>query len=203
MGPVLDLFDAAFLINADRDKARLDEAVLELARVGIEAERFAAITNARGNGNVRPEELGLTQSHSAVIETARQRGYTSVLILEDDVIFRDDFHDRWASIFSRIQPLTYDLLYFYDWHGTEQNGDPRLVNISGTLCTHAYAVSSRYYATYLLALQNYQQLGAVDQILLRLPAEKWAIVPNLVGQRGGTSTVYNCARSLRWSAVDG
>jgi hypothetical protein len=203
MGSVLNVFDAAFLINADRDKARLDEALLELTRVGIEAERFSAITDAKKNGNIRPEELGLTQSHSAVIETARRREYKSVLILEDDVVFRDDFHDRWASVLTRIQSLAYDLLYFYDWHGTEQNGDPRLVNISGTLCTHAYAVSSRYYTTYLLALRSYQHLGAIDQILLRLPAEKWAIVPNLAGQREGMSTVYNCARNLRWSAVDG
>lgn len=203
MASVLNMFDAAFLINADRDKNRLDETISELTRVGIETERFPAIIDAEGNDNIRAAEVGLTLSHCAIVELASQRKYKSVLILEDDVIFRDDFPDRWASILPRIEFLTYDLFYFYDWQGPQQNGDPRLVNIPGTLCTHAYAVSSRYYPAYLEALRSYRHLGAIDQILLRLPAEKWATVPNLVGQRGGISTVYDCARELRWSAQDG
>ena len=203
MTHVLDCFDGAFVINADDQPERLSKVSLELARVGIPFERHSAITNARPSSLLRASEVSLTLSHCAIVNMARERRYKNVLILEDDVVFRPDFLEQWKRVSSQVGRLEYDLLYFYDWHAEQLPSEPHLARIIGTLCTHAYCVSARYYDSFLDTLDRYQQLAAIDQMLLRVDAEKWAIVPNLIGQEGGISSIYGAPRALRWSAQDG
>lgn len=191
------------MINADSHSERLSKVSRELSRVGIGFERYKAITDAHSSSGLRASEVGLTLGHCGIVSLARERRYKNVLIFEDDVVFRPDFLKRWGQVSLQVGRLEYDLLYFYDWQSEQAPSATHLVRISGTLCTHAYCVSARYYDSYLDTMDRYKQLAAIDQLLLRVDAEKWAIVPNLIGQDGGTSSIYGDHRTLRWSALDG
>jgi len=138
-----------------------------------------------------------------VVKLARDRGYDRVIIFEDDVIFRPDFAKRWSEIVDDVRTCSFDLFYLYDWEGEQKEEVTSLKQISGTVCCHAYSVSATYFNAFLDNVHRYRHLGAIDQILLRLEAIKWATTPNLAGQSAGVSTTCDLQFPLRWSAHDG
>lgn len=70
----------AFYINLDSRSDRRVEIEEEFQRMNLSVERFSAIQRTPGT-------LGCTQSHLEVLKLARDRGYPSVLIFEDDFEF--------------------------------------------------------------------------------------------------------------------
>lgn len=97
-----------WLINLDRDTDRRAAMETQLAALGLSYTRFAAINGkdlsadlsqradadayARNMGNpILPGKMGCYASHVAVWETFLASDYKVALILEDDVVFHDDF----------------------------------------------------------------------------------------------------------------
>ena len=67
-------------INLDKRPDRKKELECELARMGLSGERFSAIEHARG-------AIGCCMSHLAALKLAKERGYSNILIFEDDFQF--------------------------------------------------------------------------------------------------------------------
>lgn len=127
-----------FYINLDRRIDRRLETESELSRIGVEAERFAAIERDPGG-------LGCTQSHIEVLKLARERGYESVMVLEDDFSFRVDqlgFQDALNHI-----PESFDvvLLAFNLIRGNPITN--RIGRVQEAQTTGGYIIHSRYYDT--------------------------------------------------------
>ncbi len=97
-----------WLINLDRDSARLTAMQQQLQKLGITYQRFAAIDGkqqaetlskradtaayARNMGSpILPGKMGCYASHIAVWEQFLASDHDVALILEDDVVFHDDF----------------------------------------------------------------------------------------------------------------
>ena len=97
-----------WLINLDRDTARLEKMDRQLRALGLEYTRFPAIYGkdhidtliqradpeayARNMGSpILPGKMGCYASHIAVWEAFLASGHDIALILEDDVVFHDDF----------------------------------------------------------------------------------------------------------------
>ncbi len=197
---ILGVFDAAFLINASDQGARLANAWKWLEREGILFERFPAITVGGGMDALRAKELGCMLSHLEVVRIAKERKLGNVLIFEDDVVFRPYFKAVWNDIVESVRKVPFDLFYFYDWNGAKSSQPgPLLRPIVGTQCTHAYAVGADYYDQFL----QMPVAIAIDQALYLTECRKWAITPGLVGQAAGFSTIHGAERKLRWSAADG
>ena len=72
--------DKIFYINLDRRSDRRDLIEMDLAKIGLVAERFVGIP-------YEPGIVGCGKSHLAVMKLAKERGYKNVLILEDDFTF--------------------------------------------------------------------------------------------------------------------
>jgi glycosyl transferase family 25 len=97
-----------WLINLDRDSARRAEMERQLDALGLKYTRFAAIYGkdqvddlskradanayARNMGSpIIPGKMGCYASHVAVWEALLASDHKVALILEDDVVFHDDF----------------------------------------------------------------------------------------------------------------
>ena len=83
----------AFYINLDERKDRRAEFEGEMEKLGISCERFPAIKRSMGMA-------GCGYSHLAVLKEARSRGYTSVLIFEDDfesIVDKATFWETWPK----------------------------------------------------------------------------------------------------------
>jgi hypothetical protein len=190
---ILGVFEHAFLINRDKDTDRLSKAQAQLDAIGIDAERFSAITPADPGRYDSVGRRGCAESHFAVVQEAKRRGYASVLILEDDVTFPHDFTDRWAEV-RRTFPEKWELFYFYDWN-CNTDGPSQIVRIKGTWCLHCYAVAAAYYDRFLdIALTSF----AIDAALRDAGAVVFAVQPNLAGQAEGLSVIRGEHFGLRW-----
>ena len=99
---------AAWCINLDRATTRWGQMQPRLAALGLPVERFAAIDGRADPGLVAaaleaaafranmgrpalPAEIGCYLSHLAVWERFLASGRPVALVLEDDVVFHDDF----------------------------------------------------------------------------------------------------------------
>ncbi|SFR34039.1 glycosyl transferase, family 25 [Yoonia tamlensis] len=97
-----------WLINLDRDTDRLADMVAQLDKLGLSYTRFPAIYGkdhqatlaeradaaayARNMGSpILPGKMGCYASHIAVWEAFVASDHKVALILEDDVVFHDDF----------------------------------------------------------------------------------------------------------------
>jgi len=70
----------AFYINLDSRPDRKEHVEKELANIGIQAERFKAVKLANG-------ALGCSMSHLKLLEMAKEKNLSHILIVEDDILF--------------------------------------------------------------------------------------------------------------------
>jgi hypothetical protein len=102
-----------FYINLEHRKDRRDqiEHELEIMSLKQNSERFEAI-------HKKPGIVGCGYSHLAVLKLAKERNYENVLILEDDVILRDDFGIQIEKVYRKINFLTEGYLIFLSGRDT-------------------------------------------------------------------------------------
>jgi glycosyl transferase family 25 len=72
----------AFYINLDTRPDRKAHVEEQMNIIGIKAERFKAIKLPNG-------ALGCSMSHLKLVETAKEKGFPHILIVEDDIKFLD------------------------------------------------------------------------------------------------------------------
>lgn len=132
-----EVFDRVVVINLDRRPDRLEKIAKQLNGLGIDFERFSAVDNGE------PIE-SCKNSHRAVLSKARADGLGSILILEDDALFGEDFLSEFQKM-RRELPNSWDMLYL---GGTIMNREPysdMLIRSKRTLSLHAYAVNSKVF----------------------------------------------------------
>jgi GR25 family glycosyltransferase involved in LPS biosynthesis len=190
---VLQIFDHAFVLNLETDQARMSNVRELLRRHGIPFERKEGITaSAILQGRDRGR-LGCMLGHLAIIREARRRRYETVLVMEDDLLFRPNFGELWADVWPQLKDIQYDLFYAYRWRVRVPEHRPvHVVRISGTLCGHFYAVHSRFYDRFISIAERQLSTPYPRPIDTLLFGKKMHIVApsyNLVGQHGGRSNI--------------
>ncbi len=119
---------------------------------------------------------GCLQSHLAVLENALQDGAKSVLILEDDVCFAENFRKKMRR-FLRAVPDDWDGLMLGGQHVVDSAGWPREVRPGVYRCvdcerTHCYAVRGEYLAKLCRAWRRagiFKGDAHCDKIMARNP----------------------------------
>ncbi len=186
--------DKVFVINLDRRPERWQQIAAELNRIGItQYERFAAIDGQTLDASkyaVSTANMGCTLSHLAVTKLARQRGYKSYCVLEDDCIFADNFSEVFPSYWAQV-PDTFHMVYLGGSHeGVKlQNLAPNLYKMVSTLTTHAMIISSGIYDAMIDLWENTKE--EVDNTLRKLHPNNncYTFSPPLAWQRAGFSDI--------------
>lgn len=132
-----DFFDSIFCINLDRRKDRWEESKREFESVGIldRVLRFSAIEHENSC-------FGNHLSHARILELANLRGYTNVLIFEDDVNFFPNALENLTKSLNDV-PSNWDMIYL----GANLDCYPaykfttNLARITGAFSTHAYGIN--------------------------------------------------------------
>jgi GR25 family glycosyltransferase involved in LPS biosynthesis len=91
----------AFYINLDRRIDRRNEIEGEFAKMNMKVERFPAIEHSS-------PPVGCGLSHIAVLKLARERGYESVMVFEDDFMFLIS-KNEWDTLLREL-PSPYDVV---------------------------------------------------------------------------------------------
>lgn len=172
---------ACFVINLDRDRARLDDVARGLAAVDVAFERHPAINGKRHGALIRrlirqdfhsrakqrpmtDGEIGCTLSHLSVYRRMLREGVEKALILEDDAVFEPEFASFFANhlgaLLDRFDIVKIEGIFFdhvsADATTLASAGGARAVlPLRPTLGTAAYALTRRGAKRLLKALSRF------------------------------------------------
>jgi GR25 family glycosyltransferase involved in LPS biosynthesis len=156
-----------YLVNREDRTDRLAHSIYQLSKMNIGFERFNAI-----NGDTVPLDfverdipgwtkgaVALSYTTSAILEDAIEKGYESILIFEDDVLFgenQSDFDDAKLYLSNMTYPpkIAWDFFHYgkMDVWKPESYND-KVVQLKRSYCCHAYSIQARAYKPYLEQLK--------------------------------------------------
>lgn len=117
------LFPNKICINLNRRIERWERMQDKFQQHGIHSvRRFAAVdgttTTIPSNWPGTPGAYGCLLSHLEVVREARRLGLESILIFEDDVVFDDQFEQKFSDYIRQL-PDDWDMLFFGALHKDE------------------------------------------------------------------------------------
>ncbi len=197
MSIINQTFDKVFVINLDRRKDRREHFQKELSRLNISYKRISAVDGESSETpdivGLTPGEVGCILSHKKVLEKIIEEKIQLPLILEDDIIFEDQFNSRFQSHFSQLPK---DWSMYYPAANTTQDKNLTSVtkNIDRTykaLTTHSYSVKLEKAEKLYKTIEEHAFEKPVDNSYTHFQKEEKVYVsnPNLIIQMESYSDV--------------
>ena len=198
--------DKIFFINLDHRHDRLSEIRGELESHGLThlSERFPAICHEMIGG------VGCGRSHIEVLRLAKERGYSRILILEDDFTFTVE-SSEFSECLRKVDNLEFDvcLLAGHLMAFSEHTEHEFLYKVNEAQTTSGYIINSHYYdklidvfseAVTQFEATNYHWLYAIDVAWKSLQArDNWICLNPRVGkQRPSYSDCGNTFSETDW-----
>jgi hypothetical protein len=164
-------FAAIYCLNLDQRPDRWANALRRFAQLRIDTrvERFSAVSTPDNH------HVGCALSWRLMVATARDRGLSNFLGIEDDAIFLDETRDILRRAVAELAGQPWDLLYLGGaaWEApVEIPGLTALRSPRGLTCTHAVAVNHTAYDRLLAGIPEADGIEewmtayvAVDQYL--------------------------------------
>ena len=171
MSSLNEYVDKIFYINMDADTQRREHLLSGFSRHGIHnSERIPGIEPTPeqiktynffgpfGEHKDDPEVIakykkgstGCLLSHQKAIQLAKERGYTKICILEDDIAFDSDFEELFSKYTQILQErnMTFDIFYLSLANWTHCNGnvpdDKGVIHVcSGGHNAYAYILDAK------------------------------------------------------------
>ena len=191
-------FDKVYCINLDKRYDRWHETRLELGKFGIDCERVSAVAGNPGvSSPMRSGAVGCAMSHLKVCEMAKSAGFKKILILEDDVVFCDDFDKLFETYVAQV-PSDWKLLYAGGNHLGSYNVFPfstNVVRINNTYTTHFVGLDCVIFDEMIDRVPR-DLTKPIDQIYAEWQRKhpSFCITPHLVWQRAGYSDIDEAYR---------
>lgn len=158
-------FDNIYVINLDSRPDRLEKVTEEFNKLSLSFERVSAVDGNTfnlkwvENNNIpgwTKGAAGLVETTIKILEDAKAKGYKSILICEDDILFSDRIKE-FTDTFKLPDSASWDMFFF----GFIHERRPRvitnnIISLRRSYCCHCYAINERVYDEYLeqLKLRN-------------------------------------------------
>lgn len=136
--------------------------------------------------------IGCKYSHLQVIQEAKKRNYTKILILEDDALLNPNFIQLFNSIIPKLDTLNWDMFYLGADHW--EKGTPtdfiNIKKVQNAYTTSSYILHQKIYDE---ILQNAPKIPIeIDTFYVKYIQNKYnvyAIYPNLITQYSSLSDI--------------
>lgn len=146
-----EYFDCVYVINLKRRSDRLEHITNQFKKIATNFKLIEAVdgslipTNKRvGNGWNYKGVTGCAYSHKKVYQDALSNNFNSILIVEDDNVFSDNFIDEFNFFIQQV-PSEWDILYFGGNHQVKNKAiNVNVEKISHTLTTNCYAIKTKH-----------------------------------------------------------
>jgi|TARA_R110002096_G_scaffold128871_3_gene277455 glycosyl transferase family 25 len=212
-------FDKVFLINLDdrSDRLKRCEEVFKEYEVADIVERYPAqippqeeyssyITESgvKSDGTkIKIGEYGCISSHVNIIKMAKANGWSSVLVLEDDVKFLN--HEYIDISIQQLQEEEWNLFYLgNNTHIPLNKVNDNLLELKFGYATHAVAYHERFYDKIINAF-NKKEIKIIDVWLSENGQEKtkcFCSFPITAIQENSYSDIHKCVIDYSWMAVN-
>ena len=120
---ILEKIDKIYFINLDKSKDRLDMMLEYGKNLNLKLKRFPAVYGKdlntdklieKGildkNNKLNKGEIGCFLSHINIWKEAIKKNYEHILILEDDIIFTDNFKNNFNKYYNQV-PNDWDIIH--------------------------------------------------------------------------------------------
>jgi GR25 family glycosyltransferase involved in LPS biosynthesis len=141
-------------------------------------------------------QVGCLISHLETLKLAQKNNYSSILILEDDVAFSEDFEEKLENL-SKNFPKDWDMFYLSGSLVKEGNKFNYYSELINTHTTHSYAVNSSAYKVLIKLLETNIFIKPVDScyVSIQESIKSFIAMPFLAYQEGGYSDIHNSQAS--------
>jgi GR25 family glycosyltransferase involved in LPS biosynthesis len=195
------LVDNVYVINLKKSKDRLKNIQLQCHKVGTKFELVEAVDGVKENVEYEHNETnsgydgwtqgaaGLVYTTMNIIKDAKEKGYKSIMIMEDDIVFRGMAYKIAKDGFDLL-PDNWELFHLAAQHIIKPRFFGKLFQLRGAWSCQIYALSERIYDEYL------EWLELVDR-----PID--SITSNVFHKRGNS---YSLQRDIidtipNWSTI--
>jgi glycosyl transferase, family 25 len=187
-----DLCPYRVCINLDRRPERWKRMESRISKFSLgPVERFAAVDGSKLPIPIKwpesPGAYGCLQSHLSVVKQARAQGRASVLIMEDDVLFDEQFHEKFRERIRNL-PENWDMLFF----GCLHHDQPVPVasgigKLRGSFSTFMYLVRYTMYDAFIRLNSRARQAVDRNNTILQRLFNCYCFVPHLAWVDGSYS----------------
>lgn len=192
---LLKHFSKVYCINLDRRPDRWQEVCKEFLKWGIgdSIQRYAGIDGSTlpAHHTVSPGALGLIMTLYNIVIEAKSMGYKNILVLEDDVYFREtllQLDDYMAEV-----PDGWNLLYLGGHHiQRPEKISSRVGRGVQIFTTHSFAISSNLYDRILSDLSDINRIGLQLDLYfseLQKKVSTFCFIPSMTGQSSSFSDI--------------
>ena len=193
-------FDKTYCINLGRRPDRWEKVCNEFKRLGFDdIKRFEAIdgkvfdwSKTKHNPNLLVGELGLIETHINLIKEAIDDKIKTILILEDDVYFTNEFN--LLDEYMEKLPSDLDMLYLGGNHsyGPQPiNVNDKILKLTKTYTTHAIAIKDTLFETILAMTEDRKKQIDVYYADLQNIYNVYGFTPNMALQTIDFSDIQN------------
>lgn len=189
-------FERVYVINLDRRPDRYESFKQELVKHNIaDVERFSAVDGTTILANKIPllaGEIGVLESHLAIIKKCKEDGVKNVLILEDDVYFTPEINNLDEYINS--VPNDWDFIYF---GGNHVYGKPpelvneKIIKLNFTVALQCVAINNTMFDVIEAILPNMRKQVDAYYADLHDTFKAYGFYPNMAKQTAGFSDIQN------------
>lgn len=188
-------FGHTYVINLPRREDRLVQFNDELVRINASGVTVFPAVDGRDIENDTPlldGELGILETHIKILTEAKERGYDSILVLEDDVRFNDNVED--FDVYFNQVPKDWDLLYL---GGNHTYGlplhihDRNVAKLNYTVALQSVAINKTMYDVLLEVLRGRVKQVDTYYAMLQSVFNAYGFIPNMTRQYAGHSDIQN------------
>jgi Glycosyltransferase family 25 (LPS biosynthesis protein) len=201
------LFPQKFCINLRRRPDRWDRMLHQFRRHDIRGViRHDAVD---GRELTPPAEwthgrgaYGCLLSHLELVRKAQENRLPAVLIFEDDVVFHDDFQERFEEYSARV-PEDWDAIFMGGIHIADPAPiSPGVAKLTEAFSTYAYGLRNKAYAAFLSDAQT--QKRPVDHTTREMQRDFrfYCFTPHLAWVTEDYSDIHNSAVNHWWLKDD-
>ena len=154
------LVDKVYAINVESSKDRRENIIAQCHSIGTHFEIVKAIDGRKEDVEwVRNEynskydgwtqgAAGLVYTTMNIIKEAKAKGYKSIMILEDDIVFERNAYSE-AKVLFQTLPLDWELFHLAAQSFVPGRRMGKLVQLKAAWSCQAYIISERVYDEYL------------------------------------------------------
>ena len=189
-------FDKIYCINLDRRSDKWERCEAQYSNMNVEVQRISGV-DGRDVHDVpfptRPGHYGCLMSHLKILEDAQSNNYGSILILEDDAAFSENYLEVLEKAMKDL-PDDWNMFYLSANNvGEKIPVTDSIYRATRLLTTHAYAINSNFYERLISEIHKNKLTKNVDVIYANIMHESkvYLINPYISWQIEGYSDILN------------